>query len=99
MRDRISDSGGRLGGAKFIEHKHCCVEDGLQYAEFRGCNLAVVGVLHFFQQLAVVVEQPDYATLDDQLLQDANRKVGLANADIARQQETLAVSFDRLPFY
>src|ERR1051325_5743041 len=76
----------RLDRAQLVEHQHFSLKDGTQDLHLGGGDGSVVGVLYLLQQLAVVVEQAGNVLGADQLLDDADGKMRLADTDGPDQQ-------------
>ena len=94
MGDGVPDPVGGFGGAELVEDEDLRVEDGGEDLEFGGGDVAVVGVLDLFEEVAVVDEEAGGAALGEESLEDADGEVGFADADGAGEEQTAATGFD-----
>jgi len=94
--DGIPDPLVGLLRAEIVEDENFGGEDRFEELEFGGAHLGVVAVLNALEKLAVIAEEPANAAFADQPLEDADRKMGLADAHGAGEEEALAGSASRV---
>lgn len=86
LHHRVSNPIGRLRCSKLIEHQHFGIEHGREHFQLGSLRDRIVGILNLFEERAELIKQACDALLLDQLADDRDREMSLADADRPHKQ-------------